>query len=99
MKVNLKDGDFLREIICEDNVIWVGLSVKHICDGITIANALDCYCDLSLTEEKLNLPSGKDITLLIYSSSDADLHHTIKKHTGLRILEFSHEDTEIIATI
>lgn len=99
MKVDLGLGTRRKEIVYPDDVIFVGLSSVSICNGMNIAKYLEYYGNITVTKEKLDLPDGKDATILVYRSDDEKLRQIMNKYRGLAILEFHCDDVDIVATL
>lgn len=95
MKVDLRVGTDMKKIVYPDDVIFVGLSFSY---G-NICKFLEYYGNITVTEEKIDLPDGKDATILVYRSDDEKLHQIINKYKGLMVLEFHSDDLEIVATL
>ena len=95
MKVDLRVGTDMEEIVYPDDVIFVGLSFSY---G-NICKYLEYYGNITVTEEKIDLPDGKDAAILVYRSDDEKLHQIINKYKGLTVLEFHCDDVDIVATL
>ena len=95
MKVDLRVGTDMKEIVYPDDVIFVGLSFSY---G-NICKFLEYYGNITVAEEKIDLPDGKDVTILVYRSDDKKLHHIIDKYKGFTVIEFHRDDVDIVATL
>lgn len=100
MKLDLRIGFYIKEIICPRDVIWFGVSYRNCDYRANISNHLELiFDDIVVKEEVYSLSDGGEIVLYFYSSNDKGFNCILEKNKGLRILEFFCEDFEIIVTI
>ena len=95
MKVDLRVGTDMKEIVYPNDVIFIGLSFSY---G-NICKFLEYYGNITVAEEKIDLPDGKHVTILVYRSDDKKLRQIMNKYRGLAILEFHCDDVDIVATL
>lgn len=105
MTVELKTGDDVLQIPCSESCFFTGITIEnyktnyHTNIAASDDGKIDVFKNAGCIETEHELHDGRMLYLYCYTSDDPEILGIIKKFKGLKMIEFSDENTSITVTL